>query len=145
MPFDGLDDAPGGQVASQVQRIPAVRLKEISDDAQADLVQLPAHRRRRQLAPLLGQGEKVGVQLRQSELGRRRAIMLLGHRNLPQLPQATDLSLAALKDLQVQIADGHTRPHRIEDEAAALLALGPQEGFEVLPCQIAEGVIPVEQ
>ncbi len=143
--FDGLDDAPGGQVGPQVQRVPAVRLEQIGDDAQADLVQLAAHGRRRQPPPLLGQGEQVGVQLRHGQLGRRRAVMLLGDRDLLQLPQPPDLPLAALEDLQVQVADGHARPHRIEDEAAGLVPLGPQEGLEVLPRQFAEGVFPVEE
>ena len=126
--FDGLDDAPGGQVGPQVQRVPAVRLEEIGDDAQADLVQLAAHGRRRQPPPLLGQGEQVGVQLRHGELGRRRAVMLLGDRDLLQLPQPPDLPLAALEDLQVQVADGHARPHRIEDRGGWPRAARPAGG-----------------
>src|SRR5262249_4492346 len=74
--FDDLKNTPGGQVGSQVQRVPAICLEYVGDDAQADLVQLAAHGRRHHRSPFLGESEEVRVQLGHGQLGRCRTVML---------------------------------------------------------------------
>ena len=51
---DGPDNAFGRHVGTQVHRVPAVRLEEVGDDAQADLMQLVAHGSPHQQPPVLG-------------------------------------------------------------------------------------------
>ena len=53
--------------------------------------------------------------------------MLLGGDDLACLPKAAELPLAGLEDLKVNIPDGHSRVHSLQDEATGGVSLAGKQ------------------
>ena len=99
----GLHDACSRSVGAEVIGIPALHLEEVSHRSQAELMQFARDARGNHRVAHSFSAEDAGIQLRHNELCGCGAIMLMRDADSIHLPKAPNLTLRALKNVQVNV------------------------------------------
>lgn len=121
-----LEEIGGGNIGAKKVGVPACELKEVTDDAQAGVMEFTGDTSGDEGAGNERAGEGVPEHSGHDELRCGGGVVFLGGGDALDLPEAADFALGALEDFEIDIFDGSSVGEGLGNDVRCGCAVGGQ-------------------